>query len=135
VGTEIDAVIAALEVELQEAEQDRAFQWKAERCNRWIKQLPGGWARQWVNLKLQGYSSGFVFRTDFIMHVKATLAYLETKRPQPGTKVARWAWPFKALKRKLDQPSHGSEEPIDAEFTDVPTPSGQRKLPKPKIVK
>jgi hypothetical protein len=28
-----------------------------------------------------------------------------------------------------------NDEPIDADFTDVPTQSGSRKLPKPKVVK
>jgi hypothetical protein len=130
VGTEIDAVIAALEVE-----QSPGLWWQAERCNRWIKQLPGAWALQWENLKICPLPGGSVYRTDFITHMKATLAYLETKRGEGETKKARWPWPFKALKQRSAQPSHSSEEPIDAEFTDVPTPSGQRKLPKPKIVK
>jgi hypothetical protein len=135
VGTEIDAVIAALKIELQEAEKFDCMYWKAERCNRWIKQLPGAWALQWENLKITGDYADDVNRVFFITHIKASLAYLEAKRIQSETNPVRWPWPFRALKRKSDLQSQGSEEPIDAEFTDVPTPSGQRKLPKPKIVK
>lgn len=132
-GTEIDSVIAALEVELDQAEQDDSVHWKSDRCNRWIMQLPGAWTGRWANLTI--YSDHNVYRTDFIIHVKATLAYLESKRGQIETKTMRWPWPFKAVKKEEDQPPLGTDEPIDAEFTDVQTPSRQRKLPKPKIVK
>lgn len=134
-GTEIDAVMAALEVELQQAEQNASTYWKAERCNRWIKQLPGAWARQWENLKISGDYADDVSRLLFITHVKATLAYLETKRSQSETNTMRWPWPFTALKKRAELPFAKKDEPIDAEFTDVTIPSKQRKLPKPKIVK
>jgi hypothetical protein len=133
-GTEIDSVIAALKIELEEAEKFDCMYWKAERCNRWIRQLPGAWALQWENLKITGDYADDVNRVFFITHVKASLAYLETKRTRSQTNALRWSWPFTALKRKSDLPTQ-AEEPIDAEFTDVSTPSKQRKLPKPKIVK
>lgn len=134
-ATEIEAVIAALKIELQQAEKSHDTWWKAERCNRWIKQLPGAWTLQWNNLKIWSDIAGDVYRAEFITHVKATLAYLETKRAQPQTKTTSWGWPFTALRRNPDQPVEGAAEPIDVEFTDVPTPSGRPKLPKPKIVK
>ena len=134
-GTEIDSVIAALEVELDQAEQDDCMYWKSERCNRWIKQLPGAWTGRWANLKVSSDSGGEVYRIEFITHVKATLAYLEVRRGQAETKTAWWPWSFKALQKRGDQPPPGTDEPIDAEFTDVQTPSRQRKLSKPKIVK
>ena len=134
-ATEIEAVIAALKVELQQAEKSKATFWRAERCNRWIKQLPGAWTLKWKNLKIWSDSDGDVYRDEFITHLKATIAYLETKRAQPQTKTTSWIWPFTALQRKTNQPVEGAAEPIDAEFTDVSTSSGRRELPKPKIVK
>lgn len=133
-GTEIDAVIAALKIELSEAERDSKTFWKTIRCNRWIKQLPGAWTRRWKNLKIRGDIDGEISRTEFVTHVKATLAYLEAHRDQIKS-MPVWSWHFMALKQKNELTTSDIDQPIDAEFTDVPTPSRQRKLPKPKIVK
>jgi len=134
VGTEIDAVIAALKIELDEAERDSRAFCKTIRCNRWIKQLPGAWTRRWKNLKIRGDIDGEVSRTDFVTHVRATLAYLEAHRDQIKA-MPTWSWPFTALRKKNELATSVRDQPIDAEFTDVPTPSKQRKLPKPKLVK
>jgi hypothetical protein len=134
VRKEIDAVIAALKIELGEAERGGGLFWKTIRCNRWIKQLPGAWTRRWKNLKIRGDIDGEIPRAEFVTHVRATLAYLEAHRDQIEAMPA-WTWPFTALRKKNEITTDSNDEPIDAEFTDVPTPSTQRKLPKPKIVK
>jgi hypothetical protein len=134
-ATEIESVIAALRIELQRAEQSNAALWKAERCNRWIKQLPGAWLRRWENLKTKGDCFGEVSRTEFVTHVKATLAYLETKQAQTEARKPRGSRLFTARRQKADHPDQRAAEPIDADFTDVPPPSGTRKLPRPKVVK
>ena len=133
-GTEIDAVIAALKIELDEADRGGASFWKTIRCNRWIKQLPGAWTRRWKNLKIRGDIDGEISRTEFVTHVRATLAYLEAHRDQIKAMPA-WNWPFTALRKTKELATSFTDQPIDAEFTDVPTTSKQRKLPKPKIVK
>jgi hypothetical protein len=42
--TDIDAVIAALRVALEEAQKSNETFWKVNSANRWINQLPGAWA-------------------------------------------------------------------------------------------
>ncbi|MDX2307892.1 MAG: hypothetical protein NW216_06625 [Hyphomicrobium sp.] len=132
-ANEIDAVIAALKVELQQAEKNTCAFWKYERCNRWIRQLPWVLVNRWSNLELHGYSDGDVSRHDFITHVKATLAYLETKRGQANFLPSAWLWPFTDFSRSAGNRPTQADEPVDAEFTEVPPQ--QRKLPKPKVVK
>ncbi len=132
-GTDIDAVIAALKIELKEAEQGGGAFWKSARCNRWINQLPGAWTRRWKNLKIRGDFEGEISRTEFVTHVRATLAYLEAHGDQIKA-MPTWNWPFTALRKQNELPNRDTDQTIDAEFTDV-TPSKQRKLPKPKIVK
>lgn len=130
----INAVIAALRTELQQAERSHDVWVKTNRCNRWIGQLPGGrW--KWRNLLLTGDSSGEVQRASFITHVKASLAYLETIRDDtlPNTSLLRSL--VNALRRAPREPLNTPDEPIDADFTDVPMPSTQKRLPKPKVVK
>ncbi len=79
---EVDAVIAALQSVLKEAEsRPTPYQWKTRAVNRWINQLPGGRWRWW-HLKLRGDSDRRVSREEFIGHVRATLAYLETNRDE-----------------------------------------------------
>ncbi len=126
-GSEIDAVISALHVELEEAERSNDYAWQVERSNRWIRQLPGGRLR-FYNLHL--YSDPYtdtVSRPRFITHVRATLAYLEAKRNIAAARPARWLGLFPS------KTPVAPEDPVDAEFTDIPaTP---KKLPKPKVVK
>lgn len=133
-GTDIDAVIAALRIELNEAERAGETYWKTGRCNRWINQLPGAWTSRWRNLKIRGDMDGEISRTQFVTHVRATLAYLEVHRDQIKAMRA-WNWPFTALRKQNELTNRDNDQPIDAEFTDVSTPSGQRKLPKPKNIK
>lgn len=112
-GTEVDAVIEALKIALDEArEATEETWWKVENANRWINRLPGAWIGRWKDLKLKGDSTGDADRQAFIGHVRATLAYLETNRDAIRA-MRTWSWSMPSAKR--GQP----EQPIDAEFKDV----------------
>jgi hypothetical protein len=76
----IDAVIAALRVVLEEAQKSNAPQAKANAANCWINRLPGAWTGRWRKLVVPANSSGEIPRGEFIGHVRAVLAYLETSR-------------------------------------------------------
>jgi hypothetical protein len=105
---DVDAVIAALRVALDEARKDGDLYWKVRNANRWINQLPGAWTGRWPHLKLSGDLFGQIYRTEFVGHVRATLAYLESNRE--FIRVTRiWSWPFKRAKQY-------PPDPIDAEF-------------------
>jgi hypothetical protein len=123
-ATNVDAVIAALRIVLEEAQASLGYWWNVETANRWINQLPGSWTGRWRDLKLKGNSVGEVPRTDFIGHVRATLAYLEANRDAIRT-LRTWSWPVRGV------PSQAFSEPIDAEFKDV-TPLDQKQLAKPR---
>jgi hypothetical protein len=131
----IDAVIAALKTELSEAERYNSHWWPAARCNRWIRQLPGGWWR-WRNLKIYGYANGEVTRAEFITHVRATLAYLQTSCHDIGGRSPLYYALRDVFRNARREAGTDKDDPIDAEFTDVPTKSAGRKMPKPiKVVK
>ena len=116
-ASDVDAVIAALNIVLHEAEtRTTTYQWKTRVLNRWLNQLPGAWAGRWWHLKLRGDFDREVSRADLITHLRATLAYLETNRETIRATRA-WSWPFKPARR---QP-----QPIDAEFKDVFEPTGK----------
>ncbi len=86
----IDAVIAALRVVLEEAQKSNAPQAKANAANCWINRLPGAWTGRWRKLVVPANSSGEIPRGEFIGHVRAVLAYLETssRDPAPAQVVA-----------------------------------------------
>jgi hypothetical protein len=88
----IDAVIAALQAILKEAEgRPTPSRWKTRAVNRWINQLPGAWIWRWRHLKLRGDLDRLVSREEFISHVRATLAYLETNRDEiQPIRLRRW---------------------------------------------
>ena len=92
----VDAVIAALRIALQEAEKGSGLYWKAKAANRWIDRLPGAWMGRWRHLRLRGDHSDNTPRTDFIGHVRATLAYLEANR---DAALRHWTWPFAVTAR------------------------------------
>lgn len=80
-NTDVDAVIEALKIALQEAQRatDDDY-WPVKSANRWINRLPGSWLGRWRDLKLDGDTTGDVTRQAFIGHVRATLAYLEANK-------------------------------------------------------
>lgn len=51
-AADIDAVIAALRIALEEAQESGGDDLEGEVCDRWIDQLPDAWAEQWRHLKL-----------------------------------------------------------------------------------
>ena len=108
----VDAVIAALRIALQEAEKAGRTDWKAKASNRWINQLPGAWMGRWWHLKLRGDFEGDVDRNQFIGHVRATIAYLEANRDAIQS-VHFWSWPFTGGGRQK------TPELIDAEFDEI----------------
>jgi len=112
---DVDAVLGALRVVLQDVEARNETFVKVRVINRWVDQLPGGRWR-WRNLRLMGDLSGEVTRRDAVGHLRATLAFLEINRDQ--IKVLRAWWPFSNLPTRTASP-----EPVDAEFTDVRDPS------------
>lgn len=116
-GSDVDAVIQALRIALEEARQatDELY-WNVENANRWINRLPGAWMGRWRDLKLRGDSAGEVDRKTFVGHVRASLAYLETNKDEIRA-IRLWSWRMPAANPIRMQ------EPIDAEFKDVTTHS------------
>lgn len=92
-AADVEAVIAALRVALDEAENSDATYWKSEAANRWIGQLPGAWSGRWRKLKLDADASGDVYRDAFVGHVRAALAFLEASRGQMAPS-RKW-WPMR----------------------------------------
>jgi hypothetical protein len=83
--SDVDAVIAALRVVLHEVETHTNFSrtkayWETHIVNKWIYQLPGARWGRWRQLRLRPDNGNLAERTNLIMHVRATLAYLETNR-------------------------------------------------------
>ena len=78
-ANDIDAVIAALRVVLEEAER-RETSWDISKVNNWIARLPGAWRGRWRHLKLRADHGRTAYRQSFVGHVRATIAYLESYR-------------------------------------------------------
>jgi hypothetical protein len=93
-AADVEAVIAALRVALDEAENSDDTYWKVEAANRWVDELPGAWKGRWRKLKLRGGGSGDIFRELFVGHVRATLAFLEANRAEIPSSSRRW-WPMR----------------------------------------
>lgn len=119
----VDAVIAALQALLREAEESRKRswqnRWEVRRANRWINQLPGAWWGQWRNLKLRARFDGELSTELFISELRALLAYLETNREEIRT-ASSWPWPFGRRVKTRES------EPLDAEFTEVDDTGGKK---------
>lgn len=114
-AADADAVIAALRVVLDEAQKSGDDFWKVEAANRWIGQLPRSWSGRWRKLVLKGDSNGEVDREEFVAHVRATVAFLETSRLKaPASR--KW-WP---LRRR------GSTVPAGANVTPSTAPTVAR---------
>ena len=89
-AAEIEAVIAALRVALDEAQKSDEPFWQVAAVNRWVDQLPGAWMGRWRDLKLAGDSAGDADREQFVGHVRAVVAFLEARRTR--TPQARKWW-------------------------------------------
>jgi hypothetical protein len=126
----IDAVIAALRVALNEAERSQEHWWKVRAANRWINQLPMAWIGRWWHLRLRAQVSweGLIPRAEFIGHVRATLAYLEANREEIRS-MRLWSWPLSRRAKTL----HSG--PVDAEFKVIAEADGNRSLSKPRLTK
>jgi len=59
-AADVEAVIAALRVALDEAESSDEVNWRVLAANRWVRQLPGSWKGRWKSLMLQGDFNGNV---------------------------------------------------------------------------
>jgi hypothetical protein len=88
-GSDVDAVVAALKIALDEAQGSAAAQWKAKAANRWVARLPGAWLGRWRHLKIEPGHWGQVDREEFIGHVRAVVAYLETNR-EAASRTFAW---------------------------------------------
>ena len=99
-AAEVEAVIAALRVTLDAAHKSDEPFWQVAAVNRWVDQLPGAWMGRWRDLKLAGDNVGDADREQFVGHVRAVVAFLETRRMQ--TPQARKWW----LLRRRNAPAH-----------------------------
>jgi hypothetical protein len=88
-AADVEAVIAALRVALDEAQKSDEDFWQVSAVNRWIDQLPGIWMGRWRDLKLAGDTAGEVDREQFVGHVRAVVAFLEASR-MPTPRVRKW---------------------------------------------
>ncbi|KAB2943892.1 MAG: hypothetical protein K8F92_19580 [Hyphomicrobium sp.] len=115
----VEAVIAALRVALEEAQKSEERFWKVEAANRWIAQLPGSWTGRWRKLVLGGNSSGDVSREEFVAHVRAVLAFLDANRAQiPASR--KWWSPRRrspaaqpSVQATAAPPSHSPARPVN----------------------
>src|SRR5262245_4651086 len=89
-AADIDAVIAALQVALEEAQKTEASHCRVEAANRWITLLPGAWTGRWRNLVLAGDAESEAPRDEFIGHVRAVLAFLDANRARIGARHKWW---------------------------------------------
>jgi hypothetical protein len=92
-AADVDAVIAALRVVLEEAQGSDATHFRVEAANRWTALLPGAWMGRWRNLALDGDSCGEAVREEFIGHVRALIAFLEASRTRLGQSRKWWPMP------------------------------------------
>ena len=90
-AADVEAVIAALRVVLEEAHKSEDDFCKAETANRWISQLPGTWTGRWKKLVIKGDRAGDVRREDFVGHVRAVVAFLEANRSQIPAPRTWWS--------------------------------------------
>lgn len=88
--SQVDAVILALRSVLQDAERIQVAYWETRTINRWINQLPGAWTWKWRHLKLRGDTDRKVTRADAIVHLRATISYLEANRTNIERPSFRW---------------------------------------------
>jgi hypothetical protein len=114
-AADVDAVIAALRVVLDEAQKSDEPFWKVEATNRWISHLPGSWTGRWRKLVLKGDASGDARRDEFVAHVRAVLAFLEANRLQIPSPRKWWS-----LRRRSSTAPAGASAPASSA---APAPS------------
>jgi hypothetical protein len=122
-STDVDAVIAALKVVLQTVSAaSSTSQWQVKLVNRWINQLPGARWGRWRQLKLKGpgYDRKQVYRGDMLVHVQATLAYLETNREAIAAQRSWWPFGRRAL-RSGQEPAQQEQPKRVEERKEAPT--------------
>lgn len=90
--TQVDAVILALRSVLADAEYSQSYYWETRTINRWINQLPGAWLWKWRHLILRGNVDRRVGRADAIVHLRATIVYLEENRDNIQAPSIPWRW-------------------------------------------
>jgi hypothetical protein len=113
-AAEVEAVIAALRVTLDAAHKSDEPFWQVAAVNRWVDQLPGAWMGRWRDLKLAGDSAGDADREQFVGHVRAVVAFLETRRMQ--TPQARKWWSLRrrnAAAQPAATPPRAPAKPIN----------------------
>ncbi|WP_409561528.1 hypothetical protein [Hyphomicrobium sp. MC8b] len=112
--SQVDAVILALRSVLEDAARSHDVYWQTRTINRWINQLPGAWTWKWRHLKLRG-DSRKVPRADAIVHLRATITYLEANRD--GIRSPSFRWP--KLRKEKTLPA----EPPKPEYRMVEGPT------------
>lgn len=110
-AADIDAVIAALRVALEEAQGSDDTHWKVEASNRWINLLPGAWYGRWRNLTIGGDSTGDTLREEFIGHVRAVLAFLDASRTQIARPRPWWLLHRRSATTATSQPPRAATAP------------------------
>jgi len=117
-AADVEAVIAALRVALDEAQKSEEDFWQVSAVNRWIDQLPGIWMGRWRDLKLAGDTVGEVDREQFVGHVRAVVAFLEASR-MPTPRVRKW-WSLRrrnsatlAAAQPATTPARATAKPIN----------------------
>jgi hypothetical protein len=108
----VDAVIAALKVALQDAERRGFYECRARVANRWIDQLPWAWTGKWRHLRVLSDILGNVSRDDFIGQVRATIVYMETNRDALHADAAS-PWPS-WLRRKIQANKEDAAPSVEA---------------------
>ena len=108
--SDVDAVIAALRVVLHEVETHTNFSrtnayWKTHIVNKWIYQLPGARWGRWRKLRLRPDNGDLAERQNLIMHVRATLAYLETNRETIAAHKPWWSFGRRATNPVPETPA------------------------------
>jgi hypothetical protein len=114
-AADVETVIAALRVALDEAQNSDEVNWRVLAANRWVGQLPGSWKGRWKSLMLQGDIIGNVNRHQFIGHVRAVLAFLEASRAHSPA-LPKW-WPMRrrgnAQAAAKTEPQPASARPVN----------------------
>ena len=113
--SDVDAVIAALRVVLHEVETHTNFSrtkayWETHIVNKWIYQLPGARWGRWRQLRLRPDNGNLAERTNLIMHVRATLTYLETNRETIAAHRPWWSFGRRATRPAPEVPSAVAKE-------------------------
>ena len=103
-AAEVEAVIAALRVTLDAAQRSEEPFWQVAAVNRWVDQLPGAWMGRWRDLKLAGDSAGDADREQFVGHLRAVVAFLETRGTR-ATQARKW-WSL----RRRNAPAHAATQ-------------------------